>query len=148
MESKSPEMLYLLLKYPKTKVNLSCIFPLEKVTSFRYCLSSHCARIPPSPGIRTTCFQQSLLTMKLIQVALNGAAVWLPCSGSPVQDHQAGTSPWSYLHSSCDSVGMTLYNPIPQLYVPPQLQKEESTAFSFLLHCKGMAINSQNYHLV
>lgn len=26
MERKSPEMLYLLLKCPKTKVNLSCIF--------------------------------------------------------------------------------------------------------------------------
>lgn len=41
---------------------------------------------------------------------------------------------------------MTLHNPIPQLYVP-QLQKGESTAFSCLPHCNGMAINFENYHL-
>lgn len=49
---------------------------------------------------------------------LSGTAVHLLCSGSSVQDLQTGTSPWSYLLSSCDGVGMTLNNPIPQLYVP------------------------------
>lgn len=64
-------------------------------------------------------------------MTLTGTAVQLPCSELSVQDLQAGTSPWSYLHSSCDGVGMTLYNPIPQLYVSPWLQKRESTAFTF-----------------
>lgn len=61
----------------------------------------------------------------------SGTAVELPCSASSAQDLQAGTSPWSYLLSSCDGVGMTLYKPIPQLYVSVWLQKGESTAFRF-----------------
>lgn len=87
MELISPEMLYLLLKCPNTKVNLSCIFPLEKIIGFRYPPSSHCGRILPSPGIWTMCFQQSLLRVKLIKITLNGTAAWLPCSGSPMQNH-------------------------------------------------------------
>lgn len=64
-------------------------------------------------------------------MTLTGTAVQLPCSELSVQDLQAGTSPWSYLHSSCDGVGMTLYNPIPQHYVSRWLQRRESTAFTF-----------------
>lgn len=62
-----------------------------------------------------------------------------PSGGPPVWDYQAGTSLQSYLHCSCDSVGMTLYNSIPHFSVP-QLQKGESTAISSLPH-------SQNLHL-
>lgn len=130
-ERKSPEMLFLLLKCPKTKVNL-LYFPLENnVCRFGYPPSFCCARVLLSLGIWTMCFQQSPVSVKLIQMTLTGAAVQLPCSRSSVQDPQAGSSPWSYLHSSCDGVGMTLYNPIPQLYVSLWLQKGGSTAFSF-----------------
>lgn len=42
---------------------------------------------------------------------------------------------------------MTLYNPIPQVYVPPRLPKGKSTAFSSPPHYNGMAISNQNCHL-